>query len=487
MATNLFDLASELSVNRGLRSTRRISNGKSLATSRYSFPLSTLPAVHLANRRQAPITRTSGSRAHKLNEAGQPQMRGTTATADPTLLTQIINWLDVEHSARYQRAPDSTYCNIYAYDFCCFAGPYLPRVWWHRSVTNPTPAQVANPAYGREVFEQNANSLYDWFISDSTNFNWTEETPAGDYTTLQNLANAGHVVVIVYKNPNGSGHICMIVPEVEGQTAIRDAQQKVTHPLQSQAGAHNYKYSTRVWWGANAAVKFYVNRLAAGNASSPSPTSVAHSLLSNTYSANAVDTFAEESPYYNTISEQMSVQDDFISQYCEFARDSMRRTQVPASVTLAQAALESGWGRHAPGYNFFGIKAGRHWTGQRQLLRTTEIHSDNDRSRHNYPEVISIEPITEGRNAGRYRWVVRDNFRQYANAVESFDDHGNFLRANSRYAPAFLTTNAVDFVREIARAGYATDPGYADSLISIINRYNLTRFDALPAPEVHNP
>ncbi len=82
---------------------------------------------------------------------------------------------------------------------------------------------------------------------------------------------------------------------------------------------------------------------------------------------------------------------------------------------------------------------------------------------------------------------TRDHFRQYANARESFDDHGNPLRNSSRYAAAFATTNAADFAREIARAGYATDPNYAASLTSIISRYNLTRFDAAPAAPIHNP
>ncbi|HVI43989.1 MAG TPA: glucosaminidase domain-containing protein [Chitinophaga sp.] len=173
-----------------------------------------------------------------------------------------------------------------------------------------------------------------------------------------------------------------------------------------------------------------------------------------------------------------TVQEDFIQQYGQNAVDSMRQTRVPASVTLAQAALESGWGRHAPRFNFFGIKAGSSWSGERQLLTTTEVHSDNDRSRHPYPEIISIEQFTDGSGNTRYRWRVKDYFRAYASATDSFTDHGNFLVRNSRYHEAFNhTDDARQFAREIARAGYATDPNYATSLIQIIDHNNLTRFD----------
>lgn len=192
-----------------------------------------------------------------------------------------------------------------------------------------------------------------------------------------------------------------------------------------------------------------------------------------------------------TLAEDFSVQSDFIQQYGQNAADSMRQTRVPASVTLAQAALESGWGRHAPGFNFFGIKAGSSWTGATQLLTTTEVHSDNDRSRHPYPEVISIEQFTDSNGNVKYRWRVKDNFRSYANAAESFTDHGNFLVNNSRYRAAFShTDDGRQFAREIARAGYATDPNYGNTLVQLIDRNNLTRFDvqqatpAAPAPAV---
>ncbi|WP_160714205.1 glycoside hydrolase family protein [Chitinophaga solisilvae] len=195
---------------------------------------------------------------------------------------------------------------------------------------------------------------------------------------------------------------------------------------------------------------------------------------------SGAQSLADDSQFFAA---DFTVQSDFIQQYGQNAVDSMRQTRVPASVTLAQAALESGWGRSAPRFNFFGIKAGSGWTGERQLLTTTEIHSDNDRSRHPYPEIISIEQFTDSSGNTRYRWRVKDYFRAYANAVDSFNDHGNFLVNNARYRNAFNFTNdAHRFAQEIARAGYATAPDYASTLISIIDHNNLTRFDTPPAP-----
>jgi hypothetical protein len=533
MSGRILALAKELGTQRVKSYGRR----STIATRRnaYGRMFTTLPEVHLVNRPGTSVTRASGSKARRLNEAGQPAFRtGAAAVADPAYITNIINWLDVEHSARYQPGSGNTYCNIYAYDFFGFAGGYVPRVWWRPSVTSPTPAQIANPTYDTDVGELNANALYDWFISNGSDFGWVESTPAGNYTTLQNQANAGHLVLIVYKNSHGHGHICAIVPEVTGHSAVRTGT-TVTIPLQSQAGASNYKYHTRAWWGSNTTVKYWVKTLPAaaggGGGTAPAPSGsaapatsgpsagtigqVAGGILggvaagpigaivgsevgqrvgnwigSQSYSNgygyddgysfgknfNYQDDYATGYGYANNYyAQQFTVQDDFIARYSQMAIDSCRATQVPASVTLAQAALESGWGRHAPGNNFFGIKAGRSWTGQRQLLRTREVHADGDRNRHPYPEIISITP----RSDGRFDWVVRDHFRAYPSALESFNDHGNLLRNSARYRTAFqFSNNGIRFAEEIARAGYATAPNYAASLTSLINQYNLTRFDA---------
>lgn len=185
---------------------------------------------------------------------------------------------------------------------------------------------------------------------------------------------------------------------------------------------------------------------------------------------------------WNDFSSEFSTQTDFIDKYAQNAVDSMATTRVPASVTLAQAALESGWGKHAPGYNFFGIKAGKSWTGKKQLLTTTEIHNDNDEKKHSYPKVISITEFKDSKGKTKYKWKVKDNFREYDSATDSFTDHGNFLVNNKRYKKAFdHTDDAEQFVKEVANAGYATDPNYASSLISLIKKYKLTQYDTTTA------
>ncbi|MEV8539192.1 hemopexin repeat-containing protein [Streptomyces sp. NPDC051572] len=149
--------------------------------------------------------------------------------------------------------------------------------------------------------------------------------------------------------------------------------------------------------------------------------------------------------------------------YGEFATASETATGVPALVTLGQAALESGWGTAAPGNNFFGIKAKATDPPEtRQLLRTQELL---DRPDVQFPEVISVTQ----RPDGKYLYVVRDWFRVYATPEESFTAHGNYLRNNARYAPAFEhTDDPYAFARAVADAGYATATNYYDSLASVM-------------------
>ncbi len=134
------------------------------------------------------------------------------------------------------------------------------------------------------------------------------------------------------------------------------------------------------------------------------------------------------------------------------ARESMRRTGVPASVTLAQAALETGWGRATIGdaKNLFGIKG----TGPAGSIR------------------VPTREVINGRSV-----TINDNFRKYNNWSESIDDHARLLQG-ARYRPAMAVRNSPDeFARQLQRCGYATDPNYARTLISIMSRYNLYQYD----------
>ena len=144
----------------------------------------------------------------------------------------------------------------------------------------------------------------------------------------------------------------------------------------------------------------------------------------------------------------------FLDRYGAGAIRSMQATGVPASVTLAQAILESGWGRSGltrKAFNFFGIKG----TGPAGSL------------------TVRTREVVNGRSI-----YINAAFKAYHNAAESFVDHGKMLRRLSRYAPCFrYRRDPAQFCRELQKAGYATDPHYASALINIIKQYGLARFD----------
>lgn len=148
--------------------------------------------------------------------------------------------------------------------------------------------------------------------------------------------------------------------------------------------------------------------------------------------------------------------DKFIALFGPVAKASMQQTGVPASVTLAQAILETGWGGSSIGdaKNLFGIKG----TGP---AGTTVVH-------------------TQECYDGKTYVTIKDGFRKYHSWQESIDDHAKLV-SNGRYKSAwdnFQSTKDADaFARGIHQAGYATSPTYADNLISLMKQYNLYQWD----------
>ncbi|MDQ1744785.1 MAG: hypothetical protein QOE23_3124 [Pseudonocardiales bacterium] len=174
----------------------------------------------------------------------------------------------------------------------------------------------------------------------------------------------------------------------------------------------------------------------------------------------AVESSAGEAPQRRPVPRHVVA---FVNKFRRDALASQAATSVPALVILGQAALESGWGRRAPGFNFFGIKARpSDPPAARQLITTREVLS---RPNVRFPQVISVTK----RSDGRYDYVVKDWFRRYPSAAAGFAAHGRFLRRNSRYAAAFgHTRDPYAFARAVAAAGYATDPSYASALTSVM-------------------
>jgi LysM repeat protein len=141
--------------------------------------------------------------------------------------------------------------------------------------------------------------------------------------------------------------------------------------------------------------------------------------------------------------------EDYIYTYKDIAVSEMKRTGVPASITLAQGMIESDFGRSRlarEGNNHFGIKCHNDWTGP-------EIHHNDD-----------------SRN---------ECFRKYRKVEESYYDHSDFLRSGSRYEFLFdlELTDYKGWARGLKKAGYATNPDYANMLIRKIEENNLMNLD----------
>lgn len=154
---------------------------------------------------------------------------------------------------------------------------------------------------------------------------------------------------------------------------------------------------------------------------------------------------------------------EFIKQYKLYALQTERKTGISHLFTLAQAALESGWGERTFGNMLFGIKARPETPAdKKQLLRTTEVLSSANAV---FPKIISIKKRADG----KYTYTVLDWFRKYETQEECFTDHAQFFFKNKRYAKALLVkADPYKFADEVAKAGYATATNYADSLKKII-------------------
>ncbi|MGB1307733.1 MAG: glucosaminidase domain-containing protein [Oceanihabitans sp.] len=141
--------------------------------------------------------------------------------------------------------------------------------------------------------------------------------------------------------------------------------------------------------------------------------------------------------------------DEYIAIYSDIAQDEMRKYGIPASITLAQGILESASGKArlaVKANNHFGIKC-HDWTG-------AKIYHDDD--------------------------AAQECFRKYNNAKYSFRDHSLFLTGRKRYSKLFdlKKDDYAGWAKGLRAAGYATDRKYPQKLISLIERYQLDKFDA---------
>lgn len=142
----------------------------------------------------------------------------------------------------------------------------------------------------------------------------------------------------------------------------------------------------------------------------------------------------------------------FVAEFGPAAQAASRESGLPAELILAQAALETGWGERrihteagTDSHNLFGIKAGGSWQGDSTTVLTTEYR--------------------DGR-----RMRLEDSFRVYPDQASALRDHAALLTGAQRYAHVTRSPDAESAARALQEAGYATDPHYADKLISIMSR-----------------
>lgn len=151
----------------------------------------------------------------------------------------------------------------------------------------------------------------------------------------------------------------------------------------------------------------------------------------------------------------------FVKTYLPEAKKVEAKTGFHYLIPLTQSALESGWGAKVKGNNFFGIKDTDGINGNEQLITTTEYLSTN---KAKFPTIISITKV-----GNKFKYIVKDWFRKYPSAEKAFEDHINFFLKNKRYSEAIKhKTNPEKFFEEIAKAGYATAPDYANELKSVM-------------------
>lgn len=145
-------------------------------------------------------------------------------------------------------------------------------------------------------------------------------------------------------------------------------------------------------------------------------------------------------------------QSNFVQKHAQVATEVEKTTGIPANFMLGQAGHETGWGKFeikakggAPSHNLFGIKAGSGWTGRTADVTTTEF----------------VNGVAQKRVA---------SFRAYDSYADAFKDYARMISESPRYAKARVQTGSAQaYASSLQKAGYATDPHYADKLSQAIN------------------
>ena len=162
-------------------------------------------------------------------------------------------------------------------------------------------------------------------------------------------------------------------------------------------------------------------------------------------SKNIPETIISDTPNYTSNSKTPQSSKDFVKMYSGAAKKASDEFGISEDMVLAQIALETGFGKHTPGYNLGGIKADSSWTGKSQVLATKE----------------------QGPNGLQN---TSAKFRVYDSPEEGFKGYIEFLNKNKRYKKVFGIKDPYQAADAMASTGYATDKNYNLKLKSMINQ-----------------
>ncbi|TQV84866.1 flagellar assembly peptidoglycan hydrolase FlgJ [Aliikangiella coralliicola] len=152
---------------------------------------------------------------------------------------------------------------------------------------------------------------------------------------------------------------------------------------------------------------------------------------------------------------------EFVAELWPYAKAAAQKLNLEPKLLIAQAALETGWGKFImhdnsgkPGFNLFGIKAGNNWKGESINIDTLEVEAQQVHK-------------------------VNASFRKYQNFSESFNDYVDFISGSPRYQKALESSESPNvYIQELQDSGYATDPNYANKILRILGEDVIQKVDS---------
>jgi len=254
----------------------------------------------------------------------------------------------------------------------------------------------------------------------------------------------------------GVGLADLIVRQLSPEKPDNNEKQGIEDTLNRSAGAQSqYPHAVDKHVG-------YAARSSTGEkVRAAYPTATDSQVIINAYIHNSSPLNAmTEIPLKDDHARPIQSAEDFVRQLRPYAEQAAKELGVEPKVLLAQAALETGWGRSliktgngGNSFNLFNIKADKSWQGKQAQVPTLEFE----------------QGIAKKVNAG---------FRSYASFQESFRDYVDFIKSNPRYGDALKQAgNRERYLHELQRAGYATDPNYADKIMSIYHGNTMAGFE----------